>query len=65
MLSQMKKTVFSVLVVSIVTLCMIIFSLFAIKFSTIFYILICGALGVFAYLIARIGRGKEDANDLP
>jgi chromate transporter len=65
MLSQMKKTVFSVLVVSIVTLCMIIFSLFAIKFSTIFHILICGALGVFAYLIARIGRGKEDANDLP
>lgn len=59
MLGQMKKTVFSVVVVCAVALCMIAFSLFAIRFSTIFYILICGCAGLCLYLIKLICGKKE------
>ena len=58
MLKQMKKTAFSLTIVSLVVLCMIAFSLFAVKFSTILYILICGCIGLFAYFLKAI-RKKE------
>lgn len=54
MLKQMKKTAFSVTVVSAVVLCMLTFSLLAVKFSTILYILICGILGLVIYLLRQI-----------
>ncbi len=57
MLKQMKKTAFSLTVVSVVAICMMIFSLFAVKFSTIFYILICGSAGVFIFLL-RHNKGE-------
>ena len=60
MLKQMKKTAFSVAIVALVSICMVAFSLFAIKFSTIFFILICGAVGVFAYFLGNIRKGKEN-----
>lgn len=60
MLGQMKKTVFSVTVTSTVVLCMLIFSLFAVKFSTILYILICGAVGLFIYLLQQTKQKKEE-----
>ena len=59
MLRQMKKTPFNIIITSSVTLCMVIFSLFAVKFSTVFYILICAAIGVFAYLLRTLKSGKE------
>ena len=59
MLKSMKKTAFSVAIVSTVALCMIVFSLFAVKFSTIFYILICGTIGLFAYFIGAIKKKGE------
>ena len=59
MLGQMKKTAFSVTVVSVVVICMLAFSLFAVKFSTIFYILICGVAGVAVYLLKQMKRGGE------
>ena len=59
MLKQMKKTLFSVTIVSVVVLCMLVFSLFAVKFSTIFYILICGCVGVFIYLLKQMNKRKE------
>lgn len=59
MLGQMKKTVLSVAIVSAVVLCMLIFSLFAVKFSTILYILICGTVGVFIYLLKQTKKGGE------
>ncbi len=61
MLKQLKKTAFSVSIISIVVLCMLLLSLFAVKFSTIFYILICGSVGVFAYLMKTLGKGKDGA----
>lgn len=59
MLNQMKKTAFSVTVVSAVILCMLLFSLLAIKFSTILYILICGFVGLFSYLLKQLRNRKE------
>lgn len=59
MLKNMKKTAFSVVILSLVLLCMVAFSLFAVKFSTILYILICGSVGVFAYLFKSFKRGES------
>lgn len=60
MLKQMKKTALSVAIVSSVALCMLLFSLFAVKFSTIFYILICGCLGLSIHLLKQIKQTKEE-----
>ena len=59
MLVQMRKTAFSVTIVSAVALCMLLFSLFAVKFSTILYIIICGLLGLFIYFIKQMKQKKE------
>lgn len=60
MLKQMKKTTFNMIIISITLICMIVFSLFAVKFSTIFYILISGACGVAVYLLSKIRKeGKQ------
>ena len=61
MLKQMKKTPLSVTVVVTVVLCMIAFSLLAVKFSTILYILICGCIGLLIYLIKQAKHKKEGA----
>jgi chromate transporter len=61
MLGQMKKTPLSVTVVVTVVLCMIAFSLLAVKFSTILYILICGCIGLVIYLIKQAKHKKEGA----
>ena len=61
LLKQMKKTAFSIVIVSAVLVCMLLFSIFAIKFSTIFYIVICGSVGVFTYLLKKLGKNKEGA----
>ena len=58
MLKQMKKTTFNMIIISITLICMIVFSLFAVKFSTIFYILLSGACGVAVYLLGKI-RNEE------
>ena len=59
MLRSMKKTVFSITIVSVVALCMVVFSMFAVKFSSILYILICGCIGLFAYLLKAINKKGE------
>ena len=59
MLKQMKKTTFNIIIISITLICMIVFSLFAVKFSTIFYILISGACGVAVYLLGKIRKEEK------
>ena len=59
MLKSMKKTTLSVAIVSTVSLCMLVFSLFAVKFSSILYIVICGCIGLFAHFLHLIRTGKE------
>ena len=50
---QMKKKPLNIAILASVLVCMIGFSLFAIKFSSIIYILISGALGIIAFYIER------------
>ena len=59
MLKQIKKTTFNVIIISITLICMIVFSLFAVKFSTIFYILLSGACGVAVYLLGKIRKEEK------
>ena len=59
MLKRMKKTVFNVVIISLTLVCMVVFSLFAVKFSTIFYILISGICGIAVYLIGKIRKEKK------
>ncbi len=59
MLKQMKKTVFNTVIISVTLICMVVFSLFAVKFSTIFYILISGICGVVVYLLGKIRKEKK------
>ena len=59
MLKQIKKTTFNVIIISITLICMIVFSIFAVKFSTIFYILISGACGVAVYLLCKIRKEEK------
>ena len=59
MLKQMKKTVFNMIIISITLICMVAFSLFAVKFSTIFYILISGICGIVVYLLGKIRKEKK------
>ena len=61
MLRQMKKTTFNILILSAVVLCMVTFSVFSVKFSTIFYILISGCIGIFVYALGLL-RGKREAD---
>ena len=59
MLKRIKKTIFNVVVFSTVITCMVAFSVFSVRFSTIFYILISGCVGLFVYLIASLRKRKE------
>ena len=59
MLKQMKKTVFNTVIISVTLISMIVFSLFAVKLSTIFYILISGACGVVVYFLGKIRKEEK------
>ena len=60
MLKQMKKTAFNILILSAVILCMVAFSVLSVSFSTIFYILLSGSIGLFIYALGLL-RGKKGA----
>ena len=60
MLKRMKKTPVNLFVLSAVILCMVTFSLFSIQFSTVFYVLISGGIGLFLYLIGVLRKRKEE-----
>lgn len=52
----LKKNFLSITLFITVLCVMTAFSIFAIKFSTIFYILICGTIGLIAYLIGLMTK---------
>lgn len=55
---QMEKKPLPIAIMAVVLACMIAFSLFAVKFSSIIYILISGAIGVISFY-AKKNDGKE------
>ena len=59
MLAHMKKNAFNMIIISTTLICMVMFSLFAVKFSTIFYIIISGVCGVAVYLLGKIRKEEE------
>ena len=59
MLKKIKKTAFNVTVMIITLLTMLTFSLFSVSFSSIFYILIFGALGLLIYTV-RYFKSRRD-----
>lgn len=56
LLKGLKKNVLSTVIFIAVLVVMTAFSIFAVKFSTVFYILICGTIGLVAYLIGLMSR---------
>ena len=58
MLKQMKKTAFNILILSAVILCMVAFSVLSVSFSTIFYILLSGSIGLFIYVLGLLREKK-------
>lgn len=59
MLAHMKKNAFNIIIISITLICMVVFSLFAEKFSAIFYIMISGSCGVVVYLLGKIRKEEK------
>mgnify|MGYP002443877687 FL=1 len=60
MQKALEKTVLSRLLLIAVLLVMTAFSLCAVRFSSVFYILICGALSLFLFLLGRLRRREGD-----
>lgn len=59
MLKNVKKSVFGIIMTSLTVLCFVTLSLLAVSFSSIFYILIGGVVGLTAYLITYIKTRKQ------
>lgn len=59
MLKQMKKNAFNLVIISATIVCMVTLSVLAVKFSTIFYILLSGTAGVIVYLLGKIGKESK------
>ena len=62
MLKKIKKSAFTITVMSATFACMIAFSLFAVNFSSIFYILLSGGIGLLIYAIRYIKIKKNLAD---
>ena len=59
MLKGMQKKPLNVAIMSLTTIIMTLFSLFAVKFSAIFYILISGVIGLSIYLVGKLKTREE------
>lgn len=60
LLKGIKKNFLSITIFTSVLIVMTALSIFAVKFSTIFYILICGTLGLISYLIKLYTKKEAD-----
>lgn len=56
LLKRLEKTVFNIVVMLITLTCMLFFSFFAVDFTSVFYILLSAAAGVFAYLAGYLRK---------
>jgi chromate transporter len=63
MLKGIPKTPFNIVMIALTAVIMVAFSILSISFSTVFYILIGGAIGVIAYLICTYGKVKKDVKE--
>ena len=54
MMKDMEKNIFNIAILTVTLACMILFSVFSVSFSSIFYIIISGFIGLFVYMIRLI-----------
>ena len=59
MLKNLERNAFNIVILTAVITAMVGCSLAAVSFSSIYYILLCGAAGVLLYLLKRLGRGEQ------
>ncbi len=59
MLKNLERNVFNTVVLTGVVAAMVGCSVLAVSFSSIFYILLCGAAGVLLYLLKRLRKGER------
>lgn len=59
MLKKMKKTPFNIAIFSVTLVCMSVLTLLSVRFSSIFYILISGAIGALIYTVGYFKRKKN------
>ena len=67
MMKGLEKTPFNMILLSLTVTCMLVLSLLAVSFSSVFYILIGGGVGVFVYLLRLLSkkRRKEESDRDP
>lgn len=63
MLKKIKKTPFNVTVMSVTLISFILFSLFSVSFSSIFYIIIFGLVGLSIFTVKYIAELKHKEGD--
>ena len=62
MLRQMRKTIYNIVCVTLTVVCLVLCSLFAVSFSSVFYILIGAVIGIGVYSVKRLsGHRKTEA----
>lgn len=54
MMKDMEKNIFNIIILTVTLACMVLFSVFSVNFSSIFYIIISGFIGLFVYMIRLI-----------
>lgn len=64
MFKSLKKTPFNLCLFSAVVVAMIVTNLLAVDFSSIFYILICGAIGLFAFLLGNLRKKNKTKREV-
>ena len=55
----LKRTVLGMTLLCAVFFCMLTFSLLAVRFSSVFYILICGAVGLAVHFVSTLRQKRE------
>jgi chromate transporter len=60
MFKHLKRNLFNILLLSLTIICLVSFSLFAVDFSSVFFILIGGVIGLIVYLVALFRKVDKD-----
>lgn len=64
MFKEMEKTIFNIIIFSLTILCVVLFTVFGVNFSSILYIIISAIVGLFSYLIKKICKKGDTKDDL-
>lgn len=59
MLKQLERSAFNMVILAAVVLAMVSFSVMAVSFSSIFYILLSGAAGLGLYAVQKLQKGEK------